>query len=561
MEENKNIRTQDEHPETVTEEMTEMVQDENIIEEEQAREGLCTGEKQNTDVSQTALFQNIIPEGEKSAEKKPKGRTFWITAACIVAALVLVFGGFAAYVNNYQEVYPNVYVGELNLGGKTADETKMVLDAYYTTEKLAGKEIAFQCVDARSTILMENMSIRYENDKTTGDVFGYGRSGNLPVKMWSYLTAMLYRKQIDPAISYDTQALAGSINDIAAPYEVEPVGYTFAITEGKLAIFKPTDGVKVDREQITQEVENQIKNYAFGAVVMIPEVTKPPKLDMDAFYAQITADAIDAYYTKVDGHVQVVPEKLKCNIDRQSVEGAVKVIKDGQDSFEMAAETIPPPVTGAMLTQQLYCEKLGSYSTNYGGSSAPRANNVRLAVSRLNGIELMPGEELSYDQTILPRRASNGYKAAPVYVGNKTESGIGGGICQPSSTLYAAALYANLGIVERHNHSMAVSYLPKGMDATIAEGALDLKIKNTTNYPVKINASSDGGVITISILGYNPEKYSVDILRSASGETYYVTRVVKKEGVEVARENMTSSTYQKPAPKEDEKEKEKKKNN
>lgn len=562
MKEDKNIQTPEESPDRPAGQ--EPIQEETQNEETpvaQPEDATHPEEEAHTQEMQTeeipsALFQEIEPGAE--TKKSNRGRTFWIAVASVAVVLVLALGGFAAYVNNYQAVYPNVYVGETNLGGKTADEAKMVLDAYYTEDKLSGKEITFQCEDATSTILMENMSIQFENDKTTGDVYSYGREGSLPVKMWCFLSSLVHRKEITPAMTYDTQALAGSINDIAGAYEVEPVGYTFQISEGKLTIYKPTDGIKVDREQITQAVEQQIKTYAFGTVVMTPAVVHPPKLNMDEFYAQITADAIDAYYEKVDGQVRVMPEKLKCNIDRGSVESAVKVIEDGQDSFEMAAETEPPAVTSAMLTQQLYSEKLGSYSTNYGGTAA-RINNVRLAVSRINGVELMPGEEMSYDKTILPRTSANGYKAAPVYVGNKTESGIGGGICQPSSTLYAAALYANLGIVERHNHSMAVSYLPKGMDATIAEGVLDLRIQNTTNYPVKISASADGGVVAISIWGYNPEKYSVDILRSASGETYYVTRVVKKDGAEVARENMTSSTYQKPAPKENE-EKEKKNN-
>ena len=160
----------------------------------------------------------------------------------------------------------------------------------------------------------------------------------------------------------------------------------------------------------------------------------------------------------------------------------------------------------------------------------------------------MPGEEFSYDKTILPRTAENGYMAAPVYVGNKVESGMGGGICQPSSTLYGAALYANLEILERHNHSMLVSYMPAGLDATISQGALDLRLRNNTPYPVKIASQASGGVLTFSIWGYNPENISVNIVRSGSEYQYYATRIVMKDGVEISRESLSSSRYVPPAP-------------
>ena len=128
---------------------------------------------------------------------------------------------------------------------------------------------------------------------------------------------------------------------------------------------------------------------------------------------------------------------------------------------------------------------------------------------------------------------------------------MGGGICQVSSTLYSALLYANLEILERHNHSLPVGYIPLGMDATIAEGLLDLRFRNNTNYPIKLSASADGGVISFSILGYNPDGISVSIERSNKGDTYYVTRVVKKNGEVVNREKMRSSTYAKPEKKDE----------
>lgn len=141
---------------------------------------------------------------------------------------------------------------------------------------------------------------------------------------------------------------------------------------------------------------------------------------------------------------------------------------------------------------------LGSYSTNY-DANISRAVNVALAASRINGIVVQPGESFSYNQAILPRTAANGYVKASMIVNKKYVLGTGGGICQVSSTLYAAMLTAGLPATERHPHSLKVHYIPEGMDATISGNTLDLKFTNIFSYPIQIQAAADNGTLTVSI--------------------------------------------------------------
>ncbi len=141
---------------------------------------------------------------------------------------------------------------------------------------------------------------------------------------------------------------------------------------------------------------------------------------------------------------------------------------------------------------------IGSYTTTY-DPNIPRATNVIVAASRINGVVLQPGQSFSFHQTILPRSAANGYVEAPVIVGKKYVPGIGGGICQVSSTLYAAMLSAGLPATERHPHSLVVNYIPVGMDATISGSVKDLKFTNVFAEPICIHASADYGVLTVSI--------------------------------------------------------------
>lgn len=141
---------------------------------------------------------------------------------------------------------------------------------------------------------------------------------------------------------------------------------------------------------------------------------------------------------------------------------------------------------------------IGRYATAY-NPNIPRAINVSLAASRINGVVIQPGESFSFSQTILPRTKENGYVEAPVIMGNEFVPGIGGGICQVSSTLYAAMLSANLPATERHPHSLAVTYIPAGMDATISGNAIDLKFTNIFDKPIQIYATTYNGVLTVAI--------------------------------------------------------------
>ena len=141
---------------------------------------------------------------------------------------------------------------------------------------------------------------------------------------------------------------------------------------------------------------------------------------------------------------------------------------------------------------------IGSYATAY-NPNISRAVNVTLAASRINGVVIQPGESFSFSQTILPRTPANGYVTANVIVNKKYVPGTGGGICQVSSTLYAAMLSAGLPATERHSHSLNVGYIPVGMDATISGTALDLKFTNIFPEPIQIQAFADQGILTILI--------------------------------------------------------------
>ena len=139
---------------------------------------------------------------------------------------------------------------------------------------------------------------------------------------------------------------------------------------------------------------------------------------------------------------------------------------------------------------------ISSYTTAFNPSES-RAVNIALAVSKIDGTVLQPGRKFSFSDAIGARTAENGYVVAPVFVNRETVPGIGGGICQVSSTMYAAMLQGDIKATQRYAHSMPVSYIPEGMDATIVAGQKDLTFTNNFAFPIVINATVEDGTVTI----------------------------------------------------------------
>lgn len=161
-------------------------------------------------------------------------------------------------------------------------------------------------------------------------------------------------------------------------------------------------------------------------------------------------------------------------------------------------------VTKAKYTKEQVAkckDLLGSYSTSYGTSTAARATNVKVAANYINGTVLYPGKTFSVIKTIKDRTIENGYQSAAEYSSGKVVDGIGGGVCQVSTTLYNAVINAELEIVERSPHSMVVAYVDVSRDAAIAGDYKDFKFKNNTDVPVYIAATADGSTLSFRIYG------------------------------------------------------------
>ncbi|UVI29869.1 VanW family protein [Paenibacillus spongiae] len=181
-------------------------------------------------------------------------------------------------------------------------------------------------------------------------------------------------------------------------------------------------------------------------------------------------------------------------------------------SLPLAISVVHPNVTLERLKAEGIERMITSFSTDFRSSGEGRVHNVTATANTLHDWKLAPGEEFDYRKVIEATRVKYGFREAPVILNGELVPGIGGGICQVSSTLYSAALRIGLHMTERRNHSLPVSYLPKGQDATFAEGAINFKFKNTTGKHLIIRTEVRNRILTIKLFGSMPKnvRYTID---------------------------------------------------
>lgn len=217
--------------------------------------------------------------------------------------------------------------------------------------------------------------------------------------------------------------------------------------------------------------------------------SKPIDEFVDKIESEVNKEAKNAKISITNGEIKITPEVDGAKIKKGKLKQAIVDQINGELSqehikIEVPIETITPEITQEKLSA--INSPISSFSTSFFTSTANRINNIELATKAINGTLLMPGESFSFNETVGERTSARGYKAAGVIVGDKIESGLGGGICQVSSTLYNAMLHANIKADERRNHSLPLAYIGKGLDATVDWGNIDLKFTNTLDKPIYI---------------------------------------------------------------------------
>ncbi|MEA4826067.1 MAG: VanW family protein [Clostridium sp.] len=217
---------------------------------------------------------------------------------------------------------------------------------------------------------------------------------------------------------------------------------------------------------------------------------------------------INAEYRYKNGQIQIIPEQMGYELDIKSLyEELLKKINEEQKEFVLKVKEDNPKITKTILEKQGIREKISSFTTGFTSYNKPRNTNMRLAAGIIDGTVIAPGEIFSFNKIVGERTKERGFQEAGVFINGNLDTGLGGGICQVSTTLYNAALIADLEIVERSNHSLIVHYVPLSRDAAVSYGHKDFKFKNNSNHYIYIHANITETSITFDLFGTKGNKW------------------------------------------------------
>lgn len=200
----------------------------------------------------------------------------------------------------------------------------------------------------------------------------------------------------------------------------------------------------------------------------------------------------------------VAAEQMGQSVDVYATAAAMEAaLREGSTALPIIMQQRSPKMTRAALKDLEFGEVLGAFETIYNRSAIKRDRtyNLRLAASRLDGTVLMPGEVFDFNTVVGPRDEAHGYRVAPVISQGELVDGMGGGTCQISGTLHAAALFAGLDVVERLPHSRPSYYIKMGLDATVVYPTVNYRFRNPFTYPVVLHQTVKEGIVRAEILG------------------------------------------------------------
>lgn len=476
-------------------------------------------------------------------KNKKSKRKFLILS--VVIGILLIIGLFVstifALINiGNEKIIKGVSISGIDVSGLSKEEAKEKIESVYNEKK--EKDITLKHGEYETTLSPVLMELDYKIDEAVENADALGKSSNIFVNNYNILFALVAKKDIPLEMTLNEDVTRQTIEDMNINLPDVVIESSYSVEDDELIITKGKAGIKIDTDSLLSQVKERLNNpNTSDDAIEIPVVNKEPDpIDIDKIHEEIYKEAQDAYI--VEEPFEVHPEVQGIDFD---VEVAKEILKEDKEEYVIPLIITKPKVTLDQLGEEAFPDVLGTFTTRYDVSDVDRTTNLQLACEKIDGTVLLAGETFSYNKVVGERTVAAGYKNAKVYEAGQVVDGLGGGICQISSTLYNAVLYANLEIVERRNHQFVTSYVPAGRDATVVYGSTDFKFKNTRKYPVRIVATAKAGIATITIYGIKEEneytfKFNTKTISTIPYSTQYIDDSTLPKGSEVVKQKGTN---------------------
>lgn len=476
----------------------------------------------------------------KYAKKTPKKqRNGWIIAICILIPL-LILGALGYFFIHYelddQLIMENVSIAGVDVGGMSKEEAVSAVQLA-VSEKYATQPMVVTVLDEQLELTPDAIGFTLDIEAAVDAAYSLGRTGSSVQRKEEQLLAATTGLDTDISayMTVNEDAIRAKLDSMDVASSGELIQSTWEVTGEQpdlhaseapaqlqtLVVTNGSPSYQYDREALVKQI---VDAYAAGVFEVTGDcdITAPDPLDLDAIYTQLCIAVADAQLDRET--FEVTPHTYGYQFDLEAAKLALQEADYGQ-VLEFPFQITAPAVYETDLSSQLFRDVLSSYNS-FQASGSDRATNMQIACNEINGTILLPGEVFSFNGVVGERTKAKGYKPAATYEGGKTVFTYGGGICQPSSTIYYCALLADLEIVERDCHSYPSVYVPWGMDATVYWGSLDFKFRNNTDYPIRIDASADDkGTVSIALVGTDTRDTYVKMESEVIG--YYPHKVVE----------------------------------
>ena len=467
--------------------------------------------------------ENIDNQQIVVTEKKSK--KWIIISSFIIVIILLIFSTIFALINiGNKKIIKGILIENIDVSNLTIEEANSLLNEI--TDKEKENEIIFKYKEVETPITYEALEVEFDIKEKVEKAYQVGRGSNIIKNNFEILSTWINGNKYELEASFDENVIkqvCENINNTSEDAIVEPSYY---IENDKLIITPGKKGIDVNESEVKNMVTNILNiNSEKSTILEVPVSYKEPQaIDLEKIHNEIYKKAQDAYYT--NNPFTIYPEVKGIDFD---IESAKSIIEEEKEEYEIPLIITQPDKTVNDIGTEAFPDLLGTCSTKYNASNTGRTTNLKLAAGKINGKVLLVGEEFSYNQTVGERTIAAGYKMAATYSGGKVVDGLGGGICQISSTLYDAVVFADLDVTVRRNHQFITSYLPGGKDATVVWGSQDFKFKNSRKYPIKMVASANGGVCKVSIYGIKEEKEYEVIIQSKITSYINPTTIYKED--------------------------------
>lgn len=378
-------------------------------------------------------------------------------------------------------------------------------------------------VTPQAAAIAAGASQRYES--WGGGALAWLRGG------WAYIQSWFTQTSAVPRLEVDAASLDAACDDLAASLNCTVVDGGYRLEKGEgLYITKPADGRMLDAQKLEGDLTAMLQSGALTPVACTYQEKKAQTVDVQALHDQLAGDKAEAVCDKTTG--EPTESRVGVAFDVSAVQAQLDAAAPGAE-FLADAQVEFPAVSTEELQECMFRDVLGTFTTKCAGPWG-RHQNIKLASAAINGKIYNPGEEFWYNSTVGQRTAARGYQEAGVYEAGRTTTGIGGGICQVSSTLYYAVLLSDLDIVLRYCHMFNPGYMPIGCDATVSWGGPDFAFRNSRDYPIKIVTSynDDTNELTCTILGTKVDDHYVVMTNAVLASYDYQT--VYQESPDVA---------------------------